>query len=141
MIRRPSTRSVWLALAFIDTSIVAMVSPQRKSASPSVSAFGASAGPMKLIRNADPPQTQVARSPIAPDDPADGQKPQHRPDRHAEEAEGQRQHVEPQRLLHVRDARKPDRKAERVQREDQSAAAGDGSAAAGIGNLEDRAGS
>ena len=63
MIRRPSTRSVWLALAFIDTSMVAMVSPQRKSVSPSATAFGASPGPMKLRRNPAPPTMAVVRSP------------------------------------------------------------------------------
>ena len=56
MIRRPLMRSVWLALAFIDTSMVAMVSPQTKSARPSVTAFGASPGPMKLRRKTEPPQ-------------------------------------------------------------------------------------
>ena len=63
MIRRPSTRSVWLALAFIATSMLAMVRPQRNSARPSVSAFGARPGPMKLSRNTDPPQMQTAFSP------------------------------------------------------------------------------
>ena len=63
MIRRPSTRSVWLALAFIDTSIVAMVSPQRKRARPSVTASGASPGTMKLSRNPAPPTMTVTLSP------------------------------------------------------------------------------
>ena len=54
MIRRPSTRSVWLALAFIATSIVAMRQPaeeQRERRAPARS--GASAGPMKLRRKID----------------------------------------------------------------------------------------
>ena len=63
MIRRLSTRSVWLALAFIDTSMVAMVSPQRKRARPSVTASGASPGTMKLRRNPAPPTVTVTRSP------------------------------------------------------------------------------
>ena len=70
MIRRPSTRSVWLALAFIDTSIVAMVSPQRKSASASVSAFGASAGPMKLRQKHRAAPDAGRPQPDRPDDAA-----------------------------------------------------------------------
>ena len=63
MIRRPSARSVWLALAFIATSIVAIVSPQKKSARASVTASRASAGRMKTTRKPEPPQTQVSRVP------------------------------------------------------------------------------
>ncbi len=44
MIRRLSARSVWLALAFIATSIVAMERPQRKSVSPRVRALGRARG-------------------------------------------------------------------------------------------------
>ena len=51
-------------------------------------------------------------------DPADDEKAEHGARRHAEEAEGERQHVEPERRLHVRDARKPDRQPDGVQRED-----------------------
>ena len=64
MIRRPTTRSVWLAFAFIDTSMLEMVSPQRKSAKASAGAFGASAGPMKARRKIDPPHITVRRVPI-----------------------------------------------------------------------------
>ena len=56
--------------------------------------------------------------PEAPDHPPDEEEAEHRSHRHAEEAEGQRQDVEPERRLHVGDARKPDREADRVQRED-----------------------
>ena len=65
---------------------------------------------MKLRRKTDPPQRQVARSPIRADDPPDAEEPEHGADRHPEQAEGERQHVEPERLLHVRDAREPHRR-------------------------------
>ena len=52
-------------IAFIATSMVAMVRPHRKRLSPSARGVGASAGPMKLSRKPDPPQAQVARTPIA----------------------------------------------------------------------------
>jgi hypothetical protein len=55
--------SIWLAFAFIATSIAAMVRPQTKSARPRRGAFGASAGPMKLIRKPAPPTATVRFSP------------------------------------------------------------------------------
>ena len=78
-----------------------------KRVSPSATAFGASPGPMKLIEEprAAPPCRWCESDP--PDDPPDDQKPEHRPGRHSEQAEGQRQHVEAERVLHVGNARKP----------------------------------
>ena len=128
MIRRPSTRSVWLALAFIDTSIVAIVSPQRKSARPSAERVRRQRRPDEAEEEAEPPQTAVRRVPMRRMIRGTLRKPEHGAERHAEEAEGERQHVEPERLLDVRDARKPDREAERVQREDQLQRRGGGRA-------------
>ena len=50
--------------------------------------------------------------------PPDREKAEHGPERQPEQAEGQRQHIEPERRLYVGNPRKPDGKAQRIQRKD-----------------------
>ena len=117
--RRPEARSIWLALAFIATSIGGdgqaadeQRQPQRER--------------VPRQRRADEGEQEDRAAPdrgrLQPEsrgDPADGQKAEHRAGGQAEQAEGQRLQVEPERRLHVGDAREPHREPQRVEREDQ----------------------